>query len=575
MTTNDPLPVSFGTQLSFWCWYDIEDNWDYAMVEVSRDGRLYDVLDTFTGYSSGWQQKTYDLSIYAGESVFIRFRYTTDSNTQEEGFYVDDISPIADFGTVTTLSSSIIEHYYEISGNPEGDYYYQVKGHNVERGWGDFSTLEMIHVEDSLVLVDGYCYYPDMQPVNTVEVEIINLDTGERWQANALNNYYTLLLNPGDNINADDALRFIAKDGDESVNVTNHIVTEEEIGIGNIHIDLILDIHYRDLKDFPFYLYEVDSGAMVMKMMMDYLMWNSTTHPDGPPDVYSEQDLYDSYAGGDYIDGDEIWQGLNEEIDDQGHGWIYGYFFNPAFDYDVNEVLKRICIWLDYPVDYYNDYREVDVPKPGHPNHVPIAVPAYGDYSNWMTVRGIHTDQNCWPPSEIVDLSVYGFWLNDPAYGGIGDNTYVTVQRFLDVYFLQMDTTDRFDGQYLAITDPPRDIDVDMGSSKVIMVETSAELTQIELNIIKQSQTNKGIVKYLANNIIIESAFEQALDVLKHDCEFAESFEQAKVVLKPVYKEGEYTVTFENNGVTFDVILNKLADLLEIQIEGSSSDTTK
>lgn len=118
------------------------------MVEVSRDGRSYDVLDTFTGLSVGWKYKEYDISEYASDSVFVRFRYTTDDYTTGEGFYVDDISPIAYFETITTLSDSITDTFYEIIGKPDGVYYYQVKGHNNERGWGDFSTLEDILVGD-------------------------------------------------------------------------------------------------------------------------------------------------------------------------------------------------------------------------------------------------------------------------------------------------------------------------------------------------------------------------------------------------------------------------------------------
>ena len=146
MTSTYPLPVTEDTELGFWCWYNIEDDWDYAIVEISSDGLLYDVLDTFTGSSSGWVNKEYDLSEYEDESVFIRFRYTTDSNTLGEGFYVDDISPVPEFTTIETLSDTIIETSYEITGNVEGTYYYRVRGHNDAYEWGDFSTIEKIVV---------------------------------------------------------------------------------------------------------------------------------------------------------------------------------------------------------------------------------------------------------------------------------------------------------------------------------------------------------------------------------------------------------------------------------------------
>lgn len=146
MTTLYPLPITEGMSLSFWCWYDIEENWDYAFVEVSLDGRDYQLLDSYTGSSGGWTSKEYPLDDYIGKSIFIRFRYTTDSYTTYDGFFVDDIDPIADFASVTTLSDEIETTFYDIAGNPEGVYYYRVKGHNSARGWGDFSTLENIEV---------------------------------------------------------------------------------------------------------------------------------------------------------------------------------------------------------------------------------------------------------------------------------------------------------------------------------------------------------------------------------------------------------------------------------------------
>lgn len=146
MTTMHPIPVVAGQQLTFWCWYDIEENWDYAMVEMSRDGRCYELLDTFTGDSDGWKYHSYDLSYYVDESVFLRFRYTTDGRTTGAGFFVDDISPIADFSSVTTLASDISSSYVDIANRDDGMYYYRVRGYNEAYGWGDFSTLKSIQV---------------------------------------------------------------------------------------------------------------------------------------------------------------------------------------------------------------------------------------------------------------------------------------------------------------------------------------------------------------------------------------------------------------------------------------------
>jgi carboxypeptidase T len=146
MTSLYPLPVTTGMTLSFWCSYDTENHYDYGFVEVSRDGRKYDILDMYTGSSSGWVQKTYDLSAYAGSSLFIRFRYATDEQSLGDGFYVDDITPVPLFNQVTTVSDAITTHSYEVTGKADGTYYYQVKAHNAAHEWGDFSCLEKIVV---------------------------------------------------------------------------------------------------------------------------------------------------------------------------------------------------------------------------------------------------------------------------------------------------------------------------------------------------------------------------------------------------------------------------------------------
>jgi carboxypeptidase T len=146
MTSTSPLPVTNGMHLSFYCWYTAENGFDYAYAEISTNGRYYDFLDSYTGSSGGWVLKDYDLSAYAGKSVFIRFRTTNDDYTSQEGFYVDDITPVPVFGSVHTLSNTITAHSYQITGQDNGTFYYQVKGHNNARGWGDGSMLKSIIV---------------------------------------------------------------------------------------------------------------------------------------------------------------------------------------------------------------------------------------------------------------------------------------------------------------------------------------------------------------------------------------------------------------------------------------------
>jgi hypothetical protein len=149
MISAYPLPVEAGDTLSFWIWYDTEQYWDYVFVEVSTDdGRSYDVLDALTGSSGAWVQKQYPLTSYVGQTALFRIRYCTDSYVLETGVWIDDLQPIADWATVTTLSASIPNAYYDVSGNDAGEYWYRVKGHNTARGWGDFSGLSKTVVEE-------------------------------------------------------------------------------------------------------------------------------------------------------------------------------------------------------------------------------------------------------------------------------------------------------------------------------------------------------------------------------------------------------------------------------------------
>jgi len=149
-TTSFPYPVKSGDSLSFWCWYDLEYNYDVAVVEVSVDGMEWFQLDgRYSGDQTSWTKKSYSLEPWAGKAVFIRFRAMTDDNTLEVGFYVDDISPVPDFSNDITVSSNITDTSYAFSGKPDNTYWYKVRGSNTSYGWGSFSTLEDIVVTPS------------------------------------------------------------------------------------------------------------------------------------------------------------------------------------------------------------------------------------------------------------------------------------------------------------------------------------------------------------------------------------------------------------------------------------------
>lgn len=145
-TTYPYLPQP-GDSLTFWCWYDLENNYDVAVAEVSPNLKEWFQLDNrYTGNSSGWIRKAYSLENWVGKSIYIRFRCMTDDGTLRTGFYVDDIYPVPYFNQSRIVSSTITDTFYNLTGQSVGQYYYRVKGYNTTWNWGDYSMLEDIVV---------------------------------------------------------------------------------------------------------------------------------------------------------------------------------------------------------------------------------------------------------------------------------------------------------------------------------------------------------------------------------------------------------------------------------------------
>ena len=95
--------------LRFRVWHDLEDEWDYAYVEVSTDrGSTWDILAApgtspasplansfgpgYTGTSDGWQEVEVDLTGYAGREALLRFHNVTDGALNYMGICLDGVS---------------------------------------------------------------------------------------------------------------------------------------------------------------------------------------------------------------------------------------------------------------------------------------------------------------------------------------------------------------------------------------------------------------------------------------------------------------------------------------------------
>ncbi|NLF02872.1 MAG: hypothetical protein GX601_18065 [Anaerolineales bacterium] len=114
------LDTPVGGTLTFWTWFDIEEEWDYGFVEVSTDGGMtwaplagsitrasinpnsstawanslvggaMSTDTAITGSSGGWVEATFELP--AASDVLVRFAYYTDEATNGTGWFIDDVA---------------------------------------------------------------------------------------------------------------------------------------------------------------------------------------------------------------------------------------------------------------------------------------------------------------------------------------------------------------------------------------------------------------------------------------------------------------------------------------------------
>jgi Subtilisin-like serine proteases len=89
------LPPGQTLYLKWWQAAHVESNtFDDAWAEISTDGITWTTIwaNPSSTITETWNQKSYDISSYAGEgSVYLRFRLTSDSSVQYEGYSVDHI----------------------------------------------------------------------------------------------------------------------------------------------------------------------------------------------------------------------------------------------------------------------------------------------------------------------------------------------------------------------------------------------------------------------------------------------------------------------------------------------------
>lgn len=340
---------------------------------------------------------------------------------------------------------------------------------------------------------------------------------------------------------------------------------------------LMIDVHYRDLTNFPFYWaygvnttslrYEVtDTGAATAQMILNYLWWNQTQDKVMPMTYDDQFALFSQLntKGGKYIDAKEMMDGLNSKVPSYAS---YGYHFEirnrPNTVADRNLVIQSICKWIDYNVSRWNVQYHKNLPKPGFTRYVPIAVPYNGSYENWIIVRGIYTSAGAWDAyPNFPPVTVYGFWVNDPSfnmtntnlnYYGLPGKTYMTADTF-KAKFLPISPTlypaDDYKNQYLAITDPPQGTNVNDDTGTIVYGTTHSEFTPAQMKL-------SAIFGVLPQKTVAQAAKNAVMKILINDVNnnFVSEFEHA-MATKVLKNHDGYKVFFKTS--VGQVVVNML-----------------
>jgi immune inhibitor A len=196
------LSNATSAQLSFATWYDIENEWDFGFVQVSTDQGAHwtslkidgmsNTIDSqgmpeiaanlpgFTGNSGGWLLKTADLSAYAGQTIWLQFRYMTDWGTNLAGFFVDDISVTAN-GTIMFLdgAETLDENWTAKGWTRDQGSSYKTQYYLME--WRNLKAMETPNHGASIVnfdngLTNAYSYDPNA--VNPDQPEYFSYNPG-------------------------------------------------------------------------------------------------------------------------------------------------------------------------------------------------------------------------------------------------------------------------------------------------------------------------------------------------------------------------------------------------------------
>ena len=108
LTARIDLRQAGSAALDYEIWFSIEEDWDFAYLEISEDGgETWTILETsltssedplqvsfgpgYTGSSDGWRDESVPLDRWAGQEIQVRFQYITDAAINDHGLCLRNI----------------------------------------------------------------------------------------------------------------------------------------------------------------------------------------------------------------------------------------------------------------------------------------------------------------------------------------------------------------------------------------------------------------------------------------------------------------------------------------------------
>lgn len=207
------LTLGPGSQiLSFDHYYDIEQCYDYAFVQIStdrgqtftsqgneettscqppdeQDPRVTALLPGFTGTTEGWRRTSFDLSAYAGQTIVLAFRYVTDPNlggndrrSSNDGWWIDNVrlndTVLSDgetaegFGDITAIRPIDTPFTVQIVGSRPGSFTVVQLEVSRDKKEGRLSEeqVALLRGYDNLVAVVTFDAPPDINTNNAEPV---------------------------------------------------------------------------------------------------------------------------------------------------------------------------------------------------------------------------------------------------------------------------------------------------------------------------------------------------------------------------------------------------------------------